>query len=79
MRSSPFLLGTVSESCTGPLDYGARDPVPDPEPCLSGMSRETTTDKSSDTGMRVLHVYVVIVILPTKTRVEVSLCFVRHL
>ena len=40
---------------------------------------EMTTDKSSDTGMRVLHVYVVIVILPTKTRVEVSLCFVRHL
>ena len=39
---------------------------------------ETTTDKSMDTGPY-LHVYVVTVILPTKTHVEVSLCFVRHL
>ena len=42
---------------------------------------ETTTYKSMYTGMRVrnLHAYLVTVILPTKTRVEVSLCFVRHL
>ena len=26
--------GTVSESGTGPLDYGATGPVPDPEPRL---------------------------------------------
>ena len=37
-------------------------------------SFETTTDKSGDTGPY-LHVYVVTIILPTKTHVE----FVRHL
>ena len=67
----------------GPLDTDSRGPVPDPEPRLWGLSRgpvvcETTTDKSRDTGPY-LHVYVVTVILPTKTHVEVSLCFVRHL
>ena len=31
---STINLGTVSESGTGPLDCGARGPVPDPEPRL---------------------------------------------
>ena len=75
--------GTVSESGTGHLDCGATGPVLDPEPHLCGMSRGqvvcgTATDKSRDTGPY-LHVYVVTVILPTKTGFEVSLCFVRHL
>ena len=66
-------------SGTGPLDTDSRGPVPDTEPRLWGLSRgpvvcETTTDKSRDTGPY-LHVYVVTVILPTKTHVEVSLCF----
>ena len=39
---------------------------------------ETTTDKSMDMGPY-LHIYVVTVILPTKTHIEVSLCFVGHL
>ena len=38
----------------------------------------TTTDKSRNTSPY-LHVYVVTAILPTKTQVEVSLCFIRHL
>ena len=91
-NSISFIYGTVSKSDTGPLNYGSdtrsldidsRGLVPDHKPCLSGLSRgpvvcETTTDKSRDTGPY-LHVYVVTVILPTKTHVEVSLCFVRHL
>ena len=85
---SPRLQGY--RSGTGPLDTDSRGPAPDPrgpapdpEPRLRGMSRgpvvcETTTDKSRDTGPY-LHVYAVTVILPTKTHVEVSLCFVRHI
>ena len=70
-------------SGTGHLDTDSRGPVPDTEPRLWGLSRgpvvcETTTDKSRNTGPY-LHVYVVTVILPAKTHVEVSLCFVRHL
>ena len=70
-------------SGTGHLDTDSRGPVPDTEPRLWGLSRglvvcETTTDKSRDTGPY-LHVYVVTVILPTKTHVEDSLCFVHHL
>ena len=29
-QRTPFREGTVSESGTGPLDYGATGPVPDP-------------------------------------------------
>ena len=69
-------------SGTRPLDTDSRGLVPDPEPRLWGLSRgpvvcETTTDKSRDTGPYCT--YVVTVILPTKTHVEVSLCFARHL
>ena len=70
-------------SGTGYLDTDSRGSGPDTEPRLWGLSRgpvvcETTTDKSRNTGPY-LHVYVVTVILPAKTHVEVSLCFVRHL
>ena len=34
MILSPFQIGTVSGSGTGPLDYRATGPVPDPEPRL---------------------------------------------
>ena len=74
-----YLYGTVSESGTGPVDYGSgtgpldtdsRGPVRDPEPHLWGLFLgpvvcEMTTDKSRDTGPY-LHVYVVTVILPTR-------------
>ena len=50
----PFWKGTVSESGTGPLDYEATGPVPDPEPRLWGLSRSPVVcellDKSRDTG-----------------------------
>ena len=52
------MIGTVSGSGIGPLAPQSRGPVPDTEPRLWGMSRgpvvcETTTDKSTDTGIRV--------------------------
>ena len=52
---------SVSGSGTRLLDYEARDPVPDSEPRLWGLSRspvvcDMATDKSRDTGPY-LHVY----------------------
>ena len=46
--NAALLLGTVSGSGTGSIDYGATGPVPDTEPRLGGLSRgpvvcETTT------------------------------------
>ena len=68
---------------SGPLDTDFMGLVPDHDPRLWGLSRgqvvcETTTDMFRDTSPY-LHVYVITVILPTKTHVEVSLCFVCHI
>ena len=49
---------TPNKLGVGARDCGARGPVPDPEPCLWGLSRGpvvcvTTNDKSRGTGTRV--------------------------
>ena len=74
--SIPLFVGTVSESGTTGLGVRYRTPGHAYEECLGGpVVCETTTDKYRGAGPY-LHVYVVTVILPTKTCVEVSLCFV---
>ena len=60
-KVSPFAVRSVSGSGTRFLDYEARDPVPDSEPRLWGLSRspvvcDMATNKSRDTGPY-LHVY----------------------